>query len=589
MCGIAGVSLTSERPVPAAMLRALADALRHRGPDGEGMVEGPGVALVHRRLSIIDVAGGAQPISDADEAVHIVANGEIYNYRPLQDALDEHGVALKTRSDTEPALHLYKAHGTGFVDHLNGMYALAIYDGRTGEVVLARDPFGIKPLYYAQTSEGIAFASEPAALIKAGWTAAEVETRALGAYFARQYVGGRHTLLKGIRRVLPGETLVLQKGEIVRRGRRLPALRPAAKAADGADAAFDRILEHAVRRHQQSEVPYGAFLSGGIDSSCMVLKMSQIAGPVNTFTIGFDSATVDDERTAAERLVRDLDVSHRGILFSEEDFWATLPKMCAAFDDLVADYAALPLLKLAREAAPSVKVVLSGEGGDEIFAGYGRYRRGWWDTLRRRPFRGRGGTAGYEALFDPAVFDDAVGADIPFDLNGFTPLQRRQAIDVVDWLPDDLLTKVDRCLMAYGIEGRVPYLDDDLAAFGFGLPDRCKVSGRHGKYLVKSWLSRQRPDLDVWARKRGFTVPIGDWLERKRPHLAAYLSAQEGVRAITKVAPLEAFFARPFGRKGAQLAFALLCFGLWHDIHIRGVAPRNAALGFTGEPGSGGG
>lgn len=577
MCGIAGIFLEKGGRIPPDMPHRLAAALRHRGPDGEGILSEANVALVHRRLSIIDVAGGAQPISDEDGKVHIICNGEIYNYLSLRAALEAEGVRFKTKSDTEPALHLYRKHGLDFVNHLQGMYALAVYDSKKATLVLARDPFGIKPLYYTEIERGIAFASEPAALVKAGCVTARVEPSVLGRYFSRQYVSGRMTLFEGIFRVLPGEVLVVENGKIVSTRRRSPALKRVSETVQDFETAFDERFEDAVRRHLQSEVPYGAFLSGGIDSSSMVLKMAAITGKVRTFTVGFDSDAVSDERADARNLVAALDTEHMGILFTKRDFWHYLPKMCRALDDLIADYAALPLLKLSETASQNVKVILSGEGGDEIFAGYGRYRRSWWDRLRNRPFRGAGDTKGFAALFKEPMRPPESGSrsagKAVHDRAGFTRLQSYQAMDISDWLPDDLLLKVDRCLMAYGIEGRVPYLDDGLAAFGFALPDRCKIRGRHGKRLVKQWLSHQRPDMEVWRKKRGFTVPVRDWLEEKRTECAGYLLDNQGLKEITHHGALEEFLGRPFDKKAAKLAFSLLCYALWHDMHIRDVAP----------------
>ncbi len=574
MCGIAGLSLAAGKQVAPVALRALSDALAHRGPDGKGVYVSGNVGLVHRRLSIIDVTGGAQPISDRHDKIHIVGNGEIYNFVALQRELEAAGVSLKTRSDTETALHLYARHGAAFVNRLEGMYALAIYDETSRTLVLCRDPFGIKPLYYARTDAGFAFASEPAALTKAGLRPAAVNRAGLGPFLNRQYLAGRDTLFAGIERVLPGEVLVVRDGAIVSRTRHPPPLGGPQRHAD-AMRMLDGHLAEAVERHLQSEVPYGAFLSGGIDSSAMVIKMAAVAGTIRTFTIGFASATVSDERAVAERLARELGTDHTAVLFDEDDFWSGLPAMCRAMDDLVADYAALPLLKLAEAAAPHVKVILSGEGGDEIFAGYGRYRRGWWDTLRRRPFRGRGDLAGFERLFTADLSANHQPAP-PAEASGLTRLQRRQARDIADWLPDDLLTKVDRCLMAHGIEGRVPYLDQRLAAFGFGLPDRLKVRGRIGKHILKAWLKSERDWMDVWARKRGFTVPIQDWLNRRRETLARYLAKNDGVQEVVHPLALETLLGAPLDRKAAKLVFSLLCFGLWHEIHVGGGAPELA-------------
>ena len=586
MCGIAGLSLKRGQ-ADEQQLILLAEGLRHRGPDGQGTLIEGGNALAHRRLSIIDVAGGAQPISDAEQKTHIVGNSEIYNYHALQTQLARKGIALKTKSDTETALHLYRLYGLDFVDHLRGMYGLAIYDGTADRIVLARDPFGIKPLYYAETDQGVAFASEPSAMVHAGWCRATVNEAALPQLLNRHYVAGRQTMFSGIERVLPGELLVIERGKIVQRRRRPPRLWMPDRADTDWMSAFDDLFTESTSAHLQSDGPCGAFLSGGVDSSALVLKMSEVTEDLRTYSIGYDSTAVYDERCQAARLAEKINSKHEELSFGEEDFWAYLPVMCTALDDLVADYAALPLLKLAQIASRSVKVVLLGEGGDEIFAGYGRYRIGLRDRLFRRAFRGNGDAARFADLFRI----DAVlpAADPPlFDTSSFTDLQKRQAQDIADWLTCDLLLKVDRCLMAYGVEGRVPYLDDRLAAFGFSLPDRLKVRMHQGKWLVKQWLAQRYPAANVWQRKRGFTVPVRDWLEKRRAGIAEYLCTQDGVRGIVYCEKLQALLGRPLQDKSAKLLFTLLCFGVWHDIHILGsLQSYNSLLKTSPEEGYG--
>ena len=578
MCGITGISLRAGRPVKAEQLARLAEALAHRGPDGEGTYLWQNYGLAHRRLSIIDVAGGAQPISSADKRAHIICNGEIYNYKAVQTALKKAGVELQTSSDSEIPLHLYRQHGLDFVRYLDGMYALAILDETSGELILARDPVGIKPLYFSVKDAGVAFASEPGALVRGGWQASEVNDEVWAGFFNRQYVRGSATLFKGIERVEPGEVMIIKNGAITRRVRFPEPILTAASRISEAEAldAFDELLSRTVSTHLQSEVPYGAFLSGGIDSGAVVTKMAALAGEVTTYTIGFESKAVADERTQAYRLANKLHTQHIPVSFTEADFWAMLPEMCDAMDDLVADYAALPTLKLARRASQDVKVILSGEGGDEAFAGYGRYRRGGLlDTLRGRKFRGRGDTAGFGTLFRQAEITHwrESGPLGGLDMTDFTRLQERQAFDIGDWLPDDLLTKVDRCLMAYGIEGRVPLLDRHLLAYAFALPDQLKVQGKNGKYLLKKWLANQHPELDVWAPKRGFTVPVQAWLENRRERLLPYLHSHAGVQQVMVRKELRHWLERPLDSRGAKLLFSVLCYAVWHDIYIQGQLP----------------
>lgn len=579
MCGIAGI-FWRDRVATAEQLHPMAAALAHRGPDGEGYWIHGNMGLAHRRLSIIDVAGGQQPITNAEENTAIVANGEIYNFKALQAQLMQQGVALKTQSDSEIPLHLYHKHGLAVLPQLHGMYAFAIADSTRNRMVLARDPFGIKPLYYACNGLGVAFASEPQALLAAGFGKRRVYEPALVQFLQRQYTAGRYTLFEGIERVLPGEMLVLENGEITQRRVHAPQLLPAAThSMAGALEQFQSLFQQAIESHLQSEVPYGLYLSGGVDSTAVLQGMQQAGAQLKTFTIGFASDSVADERKTAEQLAHAAGARHKSILFSEKDFWETLPHYARAMDDLVADYAALPVLKLSQEAAKKVKVVLSGEGGDEIFAGYGRYRKRWWQCWRRRGTGSAGDAAPFAAMFKVPLQMPAPPAETAtVSVHGLTSLQRRQRADIQGWLPDDLLLKVDRCLMYHGLEGRVPMLDDALAAFGFALPDSLKVRGKHGKVLLKTWLAQQLGDYNPWLRKKGFTVPITEWLNNRRNALADYLGAHEGIADIVYRHKLHTLLAQPLDKKAAKMVFNLLCYGLWYDVHIRGQAPRLAAF-----------
>lgn len=576
MCGIAGISLSTHQPVPGDMLSRMAQILAHRGPDGSGLFIHENAGIVHRRLSIIDVAGGQQPIPDATGKVQIAVNGEIYNFKALRESLIAEGVSFRTESDSEVPLHLYLKHGLDFVRHLSGMFAIAILDSRQGDLILARDPVGIKPLYTASTDAGIAFASEPSALTGSGWCPAMVNYSAMPALLNRQFISGADTLFAGVKRVLPGEVLRIRNGKVLERITVPLELNPASEISEAeALEKLDTLLKEKVRLHQQSDVPYGTFLSGGIDSSAVVISMAEATRGLRTYTIGFESFSVADERTQAEALARKLDTFHTSVEFSERDFWHYLPQMCKAMDDLATDYATLPTLKLAQCAHFDVKVVLSGEGGDEIFAGYGRYRR--QSFLRRilgRPFRGKGDADRFGQLFkkphEYAGYFERELSDQYYRRDGFTQLQGYQARDISEWLAGDLMLKVDRCLMAHGIEGRVPLLDKDLLAFAFALPDKLKIRRSQGKWLLKAWLNKRHPETQPFAPKRGFTVPIHEWMERKREKIAKYLLGHAGITPIIVPEKLSEWLSKPLDKKSAKLLFSLLCFAVWHDIHIDG-------------------
>ena len=484
MCGIAGIMTRNGKGPDASILGPLARALGHRGPDGEGKYLAGHVAMVQTRLAVIDLKTGDQPIYEPGGAA-LIANAEIYNYLELRSELD--GVAQTSQSDCEPPLHLYRRDGLSFTDSLRGMYAIAIHDPVDGRLVLARDPFGIKPLYYAETDDYFAFASEPQALIAVGAVKPELAMERRNELLQLQFTCGRSTIFKGIHRVLPGETLVLRGGRIVERRQRpaLPSGGPEICGMEKGLARLDSSLEDSVLLHQRSDVPYGLFLSGGVDSATMLALMSRLnERPVTAFTAGFSGTSVSDEREHARMLAQRVGADFHEVDFTAADFWALLPEITAAMDDPAADYAILPTWKLARQAANEVKVVISGEGGDELLAGYGRYRsalRPWWQGGRM--MRARGIIEGLGVLReDNAGWRDAISAA---EMSASEPqrsrLQISQAVDITDWLPNNLLTKLDRCLMTHGMEGRTPFLDQQVAQAVFRLPDSLKIHKRQGK------------------------------------------------------------------------------------------------------------
>jgi asparagine synthase (glutamine-hydrolysing) len=335
MCGLAGLMTADGSPVPAAVLDHLAGAMAHRGPDGTGRVIENDVGLVHTRLAIIDLHTGDQPIRFAGESPVgtpvLIANAEIYNYVELRRDMDD--VAFATKSDCEPPLHLYRRHGLDFADHLRGMYAIVIYDPALGRLVLARDPFGIKPLYVAETAAGFAFASEPRALIAAGLVEPVLRADKRDELLQLQFTTGRETPFAGIERLLPGETVAVEGGRIVDRRRRaaLPVEGPRSVDADTALDRLDVILEDSVTVHQRSDVPYGMFLSGGIDSSVVLSLMARLnERPVRAFTVGFPGTEAADERDQARAAAAAVGADHVEVEFVEADFWSLLPAVAAA-------------------------------------------------------------------------------------------------------------------------------------------------------------------------------------------------------------------------------------------------------------------
>ncbi|OAN54072.1 asparagine synthetase B [Paramagnetospirillum marisnigri] len=574
MCGIAGIMTAGGVPDEASLDR-LAEALAHRGPDGRGRWVQGDVGMVQNRLSIIDLEGGKQPILDAQGRA-IVANGEVYNYLELKS--DMPGQAFATGSDCEPPLHLYAHQGTGFARSLRGMYAIAIHDPARQRLVLARDPFGIKPLYLAESHPGLAFASEPQALIAAGLAKPEIDPRARAELLQMQFTCGTDSIFKGIRRLAPGETVVAEGG-CVQDSRILPALPAGAPQSGDLDRLLDEldeVLTESVDLHQRSDVPYGMFLSGGIDSSVVLALMARLNPKgVLAFTAGFPGTRAHDEREHARALARVTGADHVEVEFTEADFWSLLPRVAAAMDDPAADYACLPTFKLAAEASRQVKVILSGEGGDELFAGYGRYRHVMRPWPFAKPMRRKGTFDGIDVL-RPGVTqgwrDRLAAVEREQARSGRSRLQRAQAVDCADWLPNDLLTKADRCLMANGIEGRVPFLDPVVAGFAFRLPDHLKVRKGLGKWLLRKWLETALPAAKPFDKKRGFTVPVAEWISNA-PHLGKLVANQPAIQEICSPGTVQSLF----GACGKDTGFAcwtLLFYALWYRRHVQGILPQ---------------
>jgi asparagine synthase (glutamine-hydrolysing) len=576
MCGIAGLILSSGAlPPDPATLSKLIDSLHHRGPDGTGHAVVGRVALVHNRLAIIDLVTGDQPLFAGPAT--LICNGEIYNYRELRAAMS--GVSFATNSDCEPPLHLWLRDGADYAQQLRGMYAVAIHERAQRSVTLTRDPFGIKPLYIAQIPTGLAFASEPQALLEAGLLARAVRPTAREELLQLQFTTGTDTIFQGIQRLLPGETLTCADGHVIDRRRISPIPEGGPENIDenAALARLDRALEESVDLHQRSDVPYGMFLSGGIDSSTLLALMARLnTEPVLAFTAGFDVPEAADEREHAAAVAKALGARHESIEINEAMVWRHLPEIVACMDDPAADYAIIPTWFLAQRARQDVKVVLSGEGGDEIFAGYPRYSsamKPWW----------RGGRAMYaRGSFDrvnvlrarPAGWRDGIAAaEQRAAEGGRSRLAAAQATDMTDWLPHNLLLKLDRCLMAHAVEGRTPFLDSGVAAAAFRLPDAMKLRNGMGKWILRKWLEQHLPMARPFAPKQGFTVPVGAWIKGQGVRLGPLVAAQPGVAEIADPERVEALFRGIRRWRDGFAAWKLLFYALWHRRHILGLPP----------------
>jgi asparagine synthase (glutamine-hydrolysing) len=562
MCGIAG--FFARTPVDDALtrLRRMTASLVHRGPDEEGLrVDGP-VALGMRRLSIIDLKSGQQPVANEDGSVWVVFNGEIYNYRELTAELLAKGHRFSTASDTEVLVHLYEEHGDRLTERLRGMFAFALWDAPRRRLLLARDRLGIKPLYYAATGSGVAFGSELKALLASGWVSREVDPRAVRAYLTYGYVPDPLAILAGATKLPPGHTVTVEDG---RPGtpreywQPTTAFRDRLRLSDAeAAAGLESRLISAVQSHLVSDVPVGAFLSGGLDSSTVLALMARgLGAPVKTFSVGFQEEGYN-ELPYARRVADLFSSEHHELMVAPGDV-ALLEDVLAAVDEPFADPSSIPTFLISRLAGSHLKVVLSGDGGDEIFAGYDRYvvddrrrrlgRLGDWGLggpLRLVSAALPEGTPGKNylyhlslprieryldsiSLFPARVLPDLVTADVAVATStsvfetglaatrGLDPLSRLQDLDLRTYLSGDILTKVDRMSMANSLEARVPLLDHPLVEFACALPPSQRMRSGQTKYLlrrvVKSWLPP-----DILARpKQGFAVPLTSWFGDRLP------------------------------------------------------------------------
>jgi asparagine synthase (glutamine-hydrolysing) len=525
VCGILGIV---GRPTPAAL--DAVDLLRHRGPDGEGRWSGETAGLAMRRLAIIDLETGDQPVANERGDVVAVVNGELYNYRELRAELEAKGHTFRGVGDVELVPHLYEEHGERFVERLRGMFALALWDDARRRLVLARDRFGIKPLYLADLPDGLAFASELAPLLALG-ASTESDPEAVADYLVLGYVPGTRTGVLGARKLAPGSLLVHEDG----RAREERWYRPEPHARP-----LEATLAEAVRLHLRSDVPLAVLLSGGLDSSLIAsLAAAELDLPLRTFTVGFDDAEYD-ERAPAREVARAVRAEHQELVV-ETHVADDLPELAARLEQPLADPAAIPLWYLCRAVAAEVKVALAGDGGDEVFGGYSRYA---WDPVAAklralgplgRLIPERGGRKSvvrraskllrhaskpeasrylsWFALMDGdarAHVFERLFADAPA---GLTKLGRLQWVDLESFVADDLMLKADKLSMAHSLELRVPLLDHEVVEAGLALPDRDKVRGVRTKTAIRRLVAARLGDAIAKRPKQGFDPPVERWLE----------------------------------------------------------------------------
>ena len=622
MCGICGiVAFDRARTIEPRLVKAMADSIRHRGPDDEGIHDGGQAVLGHRRLSIIDLHSGHQPITNEDGTVWIVFNGEIYNYRELRQGLIANGHHLQTQSDTETIVHLYEEYGADCVTHLRGMFAFAIWDARQRKLVLARDRVGIKPLYYTVVDGLLLFASEIKALLQHPAVQRRVNAAALDSFLMHHYGPGEDTALVGIRRLLPGHHLVVEDGRVVTTqywDLRFPE-EPMRGSEDEIAQALVALLKDSVREHMIADVPVGVLLSGGVDSTAMLsFAVEQTHQPIKTFTIGFSEPGVTDERPFARIASRRYGSEHHEMTVSAQDFLAFLPRYVRHMEEPVCEPPAVALYYVTELARKHVKVLLSGEGGDEGFAGYPNYRNTVWlerlKSLGRYP--SRAAAAGFDlltrtsghprwrrfahemrndladyywsrtagpfstfALAKPTLYSKAFQAELGqvqlpnflrrlFDqVGGLSALNQMLYVDTKTWLPDDLLIKADKMTMANSVELRVPLLDHRVLEFAAALPAEMKVKGLRTKHILKRALSDRVPKAILDRRKAGFPVPLKKWFGGElREFVHDLLSdGRTRQRGYFDDRAMAALLER--SRSGEDLSaeiFSLVTLELWH-------------------------
>jgi asparagine synthase (glutamine-hydrolysing) len=634
MCGLSGIyNYKSLEPVSERVLKAMNDTLFHRGPDDEGFYVSKEIGLGHRRLSIIDLAAGHQPMTNEDGTVWVVFNGEIYNFTDLHDYLETKGHQFKTRSDTEVIVHLYEEKGEDCFRDLRGMFAIAIWDQRNKKLLLARDRVGKKPLFYYHDGSKILFGSEIKAILQAPGTSRDIDLEAVSDYFSFLYVPAPKSIFKNIRKVMPGHYLVASSN----------GLRET-KYWDLSFADTDELseekwgeklmdtLQEAVRLRLMSEVPLGAFLSGGVDSSSIVAMMQgAMNGPVITSSIGFEEEAFNElpyARTVASRFGTD---HHEQVV--RPDALAVVDKLAWHYDEPFADSSAIPTYYVSKTAREHVTVALSGDGGDENFAGYRRYYfdrrenliRGWLPQGVRQPvfgalaslypkadwapriFRGKATFQNLARCPIAAYFRSVSGcppelkrgllhADVRSHLGSYDSLDvlreyydnadtddllsKVQYVDIKTYLADDILAKVDRASMAVSLEVRAPILDHKFMELAARIPSSLKLRGMEGKHIFKKALGSRLPESILYRKKMGFAVPLAQWFRgelKGMAHEAIFDGGRDDFLEPKTVERIWTEHQRGFRDRSTEL-WTLLMFRLWQRKFLSdpGISPQRA-------------
>jgi asparagine synthase (glutamine-hydrolysing) len=630
MCGICGkVGLQKDAPVDSLLVKRMMKELTHRGPDDDGIYVSEQAVLGMRRLSIIDLNTGKQPISNEDQTVWVVFNGEIYNYRELRAELLQRGHRLATQSDTEVIVHLYEDYGDDCVTKLRGMFAISLWDTKKNRLLLARDRVGIKPLYYTVTKDALLFASEIKSLLLDPSVPREVDPQAIDRFLTFFYLPGEETLLRGIQKLAPGHVLALENGEV--RIRQYWDLQFSSGPTNGnlrnATDELVELLRETVRDHMISDVPVGVLLSGGVDSTAMLsFAVEQTDKEVKTFTIGFEGENFADERPFARLAAQRYGNKHYEMTISPRDFADFLPKYVWHMEEPVCEPPAVALYYVTKLAREHVKVLISGEGGDEAFAGYQNYRNLVWlerfkasvGPLRGPAARLLGGLGRVRALRKLEKYSRLMTVPLsqyyysrtssPFsffnrnkdhlytgdfrhkvdtdrsiqcvrklsaNVANQNPLNQMLYVDTKTWLPDDLLIKADKITMANSLELRVPLLDHKVLEFAARLPVQYKVHGFTTKYILKRAFEGRIPEQILNRPKTGFPVPFETWFRCElKSFVREILTDRRSLeRGYFERSAVEVLLKDPEGPVNyAPEIFSLVTLELWHRAFLDGAS-----------------
>lgn len=631
MCGIYGIAAATEGRHPdPRWLELMGDITIHRGPDDEGTFSEQGIALGMRRLSIIDLASGHQPICNEEETVRVVCNGEIYNYRELRERLRSNGHRFRTTSDSEVIVHLYEEHGLDCVHHLNGMFAFAIWDSVHKRLVLGRDRLGVKPLYYRHDQDWLAFGSEAKALLQLPFVEPDLDRGALREYLALGYTGSAQSIFRGIRKLPPATLLVHEREQVtLHQYWHIPTeVAGGVREQDWSQRLLD-LLEDVIASEMVSDVPIGAFLSGGIDSSCVVALMARhSARPVNTYAIGFDGGTAGayyNELPYAREVADFYKTRHREIIV-RPNVAELLPRLLWHMDEPVADSAFITTFLVSEFARQDVKVILSGVGGDELFGGYNRYLGEYYNRLYSRlPALVRRGiveplvaqlpsdrhapltnkvryaraflasreqplAARYRSYLEVCREDTIAelikepsargpdALDLAFErAAGCDSLQGMMHVDLLSQLPNDLLMLTDKMTMAASLECRVPLVNPRLVELAAQIPSHIKIADRRLKSLFISAIADLLPPSVLRRRKRGFGAPIGAWLKNELSPLTHSLLSHKAIERRGWLAPdaVKKMITLHQTKKEdcTDILMSLICLELWARLYIDGTQP----------------